>query len=635
MWKKVGRKPDLFLYLSQTGRKKRMEQIIRVLPDALANQIAAGEVVQRPASVVKELLENSIDAMSEKEGPKEIKLIVVQAGKSLIQVIDNGKGMSPIDARLCFERHATSKIKGTDDLFNIQTLGFRGEAMASIAAVAQVTLQTKRETDELGTEIIIEGNDFKSQSAVPMNAGTSISVKNLFFNIPARRNFLKNDSIELQHIIDEFIRVAIPNPHIAFHFFHGERLLYSLPEATLKKRIVQLMGDKVAEHIFYVEESTNLLGIHGFVGKPQISKKKRGDQYLFVNQRFIKDPYLHHAIASAFDGLLPEGSHPAYFLMLTVDPQTIDVNVHPTKTEIKFEHAASLYAILAAAVKRGLGQTSVVSQIDFQTSSEFESYIQAVPQQQPVSTPRSSANPDYNPFQSDATYSYRQQQSTKNWEKLYEVEEISDEDPIQKALFNAPESGPKAEPIPGSNSFFQLHQSYILAQVKSGLLVIDQQAAHERILFESFKTMLHDSGIPRQKCLFPATFEVAKADALLLEAHLNDFIDVGFELEVFGENSFIVQSVPTLLENHDPIQFFQDFLHLFKEKGASDVSITTQLAKSMAKSGAVKPGTALQQEEMSALFDHLFACETPGFSPFGKPTIVTLPLNEIQQKFQS
>jgi DNA mismatch repair protein MutL len=612
-----------------------MEQIIRVLPDALANQIAAGEVVQRPASVVKELLENSIDALSETSGSKEIKLIVQQSGKSLIQVIDNGKGMSPIDARLCFERHATSKIKATDDLFNIQTLGFRGEAMASIAAVAQVSLQTKRENDELGTEIIIEGNEFKSQSAVPMNSGTSFAVKNLFFNIPARRNFLKNDSIELQHIIDEFIRVALPNPHISFHFYHGDRLLYSLPEATLKKRIIQIMGDKVAENIFHVEENTNLISIHGFVGKPNIAKKKRGDQYLFVNNRFIKDAYLHHAITTAFEGLLPEGAHPSYFLMLSVDPKTIDVNVHPTKTEIKFEHAASLYAILASAVKRGLGQTTVVSQIDFQTSSEFEEYIQAVPQHQPVASPRSSANPDYNPFQNDPSYAYRQQQSTKNWEKLYQVEEISDEDPIQKALFQAPEKGPKEEALAGTHSFFQFHQSYILAQVKSGLLVIDQQAAHERILFESFKSMLHDSGIPRQKCLFPATFEVSKADALLLEAHLNDFIDVGFELEIFGENSFIVQSVPTLLENHDPIQFFQDFLHLFKEKGSHEVSITTQLAKSMAKSGAVKPGTALQQEEMSALFDHLFACETPGFSPFGKPTVVTLPLTEIQNKFQS
>ena len=607
-----------------------MEQIIRVLPDALANQIAAGEVVQRPASVVKELLENSIDS-----GANEIKLIVVQSGKSLIQVIDNGKGMSPIDARLCFERHATSKIKATDDLFNIQTLGFRGEAMASIAAVAQVSLQTKRENDELGTEIIIEGNEFKSQSAVPMNSGTSFAVKNLFFNIPARRNFLKNDSIELQHIIDEFIRVALPNPHISFHFYHGDRLLYSLPEATLKKRIIQIMGDKVAENIFHVEENTNLISIHGFVGKPNIAKKKRGDQYLFVNNRFIKDAYLHHAITTAFEGLLPEGAHPSYFLMLSVDPKSIDVNVHPTKTEIKFEHAASLYAILASAVKRGLGQTTVVSQIDFQTSSEFEEYIQAVPQHQPVASPRSSANPDYNPFQNDPSYTYRQQQSTKNWEKLYQVEEISDEDPIQKALFQAPEKGPKEEALAGTHSFFQFHQTYILAQVKSGLLVIDQQAAHERILFESFKSMLHDSGIPRQKCLFPATFEVSKADALLLEAHLNDFIDVGFELEIFGENSFIVQSVPTLLENHDPIQFFQDFLHLFKEKGSHEVSITTQLAKSMAKSGAVKPGTALQQEEMSALFDHLFACETPGFSPFGKPTVVTLPLTEIQNKFQS
>jgi DNA mismatch repair protein MutL len=607
-----------------------MEQIIRVLPDALANQIAAGEVVQRPASVVKELLENSIDA-----GAKEIKLIVQASGKTLIQVIDDGKGMSAPDARLCFERHATSKISSTNDLFNIQTLGFRGEAMASIAAVAQVSLKTKREQDELGTEIVIEGNEFKSQMPVPMNTGTVISVKNLFYNIPARRNFLKNDHIELQHIIEEFIRVAIPNPEISFFMEHGGRTLYALPAGSLKKRIIQLMGEKTSEQIFLVEEQTSLTSIYGFVGKPSMAKKKRGDQYLFVNHRFIKDPYIHHAISSAFSELLPEGYHPSYFLLLEIDPKSIDVNVHPTKTEIKFEHASSIYAIVASAVKKGLGQTSVTNQIDFQTSSEFESYIQAAPGRSIAAPPKSIINPEYNPFQSDPNFNYRQKQNANHWEQLYQMEDIPDDDPIQKALFQ-PLQENKNEPMAqGSQQFFQLHQTYILVQVKSGMLIIDQQAAHERVLFEAFKSMLQDAGIPRQKCLFPATFEVNTADSITLQRYINDFIDIGFELEHFGENSFIVQSVPVLMEQHDPVSFFQDFLALHHEKDEAELSISVQMAKSMAKSGAIKSGNSLSQEEMSALFDHLFACEIPGFSPFGKPTIVTMPLSEIQQKFKS
>lgn len=600
-----------------------MEQVINLLPDALANQIAAGEVIQRPASAVKELLENAVDA-----GATEIKLILRDAGKTLIQIIDNGKGMSPVDARLCFERHATSKINQSDDLFNIRTFGFRGEALASIAAVAQVELRTRRKEDEVGTKLVIEGSDLKSTDSLSMNPGTQFLVKNLFFNVPARRNFLKSDAIELQHVFDEFIRVALPYPHVSLSLSHNDREVYNLPATNFRKRIVQLFGEKANEQIFPVEEDTTLATIRGFVGKPSFSKKRRGEQFFFVNKRFIRDHYLHNAISSAFDELLPDKYHPSYFLEIEVDPKSIDVNVHPTKTEIKFENGSSLYSILHASVKRGLSQYRVAPSLDFEQEQSLEPTMPSGD----IRAPKTMINPDYNPFNSDNSYRSQRAHSGRGWEELYKVVEQPIQ-PTQTPIFEVPDTGNPIEE--SSRKFFQLHNRYIIVQMKTGMMMIDQQAAHERILFESFLEMLTQGEMAGQRCLFPPTIQLSPSDFEIAINLLEDINGLGFEMEHFGENTLIVQAIPAIFDAVDAEQFLMDLIGRFRENPESTgLAKREQIAKAMAKSAAIKKGKPLETGEMELLFDHLFACSTPGFSPSGQPTVTTWSLTEIEQKFK-
>lgn len=612
-----------------------MSDIIQLLPDSVANQIAAGEVVQRPASAVKELLENAIDA-----GADKIQLIVKDAGKALIQVIDNGCGMSLTDARMCFERHATSKVRKAEDLFTIRTMGFRGEAMASIAAIAQVEMKTKRHEDEVGTLIQIEGASFVKQEPIGTSNGTSIAIKNLFYNTPARRNFLKSNAAEMRHIIDEFQRVALAKPHIAFSLHHDGLEIYRLPAAALKQRIVHLLGNNYNERLIPVEEETTIINLKGYIGKPEFAKKTRGEQFFFVNERFIKDAYLNHAVNKAYQELLPNDNFPLYVLFIDIDPAKIDVNVHPTKTEIKYLDERSIYAIIHSAVKRSLGKFNISPTIDFDQETGFNNMITPKAHEDIV-PPSISFNPNFNPFSQTETPtkapSYSSGRGTsmapsKNWGSLYEIS--NHQLPEQASL--AIESKKDDEFETMQKQFMQLHNRYIVSQIKSGVMIIDQQAAHERILYERFLLHLEDRKGASQQSLFPQTVTLSPNDYELAKSLLDDIKSLGFEVREFGKNTLVIEGIPVDLgsKSINETQLFEHLIEGFKNSQQElKLDKRDALARSMAKNSAIKAGAKLEQQEMNALIEELFACKTPNFGINGKLVVQTISLSEIAQKF--
>ncbi|RZL50513.1 MAG: DNA mismatch repair endonuclease MutL [Pedobacter sp.] len=614
-----------------------MSDIIQLLPDSVANQIAAGEVVQRPASAVKELLENAIDA-----GADKIQLIVKDAGKALIQVIDNGCGMSITDARMCFERHATSKVRKAEDLFAIRTMGFRGEAMASIAAIAQVEMKTKRHEDEVGTLIEIEGATFIKQEPVGTPNGTSICIKNLFYNTPARRNFLKSNPAEMRHIIDEFQRVAMAKPHIAFSLHHDGVEIYRLPASAIKQRIVHLFGNNYNERLIPVEEETTIINLKGYIGKPEFAKKTRGEQFFFVNDRFIKDAYLNHAVNKAYQELLPDDNFPLYVLFIEIDPAKIDVNVHPTKTEIKYLDERSIYAIIHSAVKRSLGKFNISPTIDFNQETGFSNMISHKAPEDIV-PPSIAFNPDFNPFTSTKApstgggFARTQNQNmapSKNWGSLYE---ISNHAVAAQATIDLGEAEKDDQFEPLQKQFMQIHNRYIVSQIKSGVMIIDQQAAHERILYERFLLHLEDRKGASQQSLFPQTVTLSPNDYELAKSLLDDIKSLGFEVREFGKNTLVIEGIPVDLgsTNVNETQLFEHLIEGFKNSQQElKLDKRDALARSMAKNSAIKGGTALGQQEMNTLIEELFACKTPNFSIGGKPVIQTIALIEIAQKFE-
>lgn len=621
-----------------------MSDIIQLLPDSVANQIAAGEVVQRPSSAVKELIENAIDA-----GADRIKLVVKDAGKTLIQVIDNGCGMSTTDARLCFERHATSKIRKAADLFAIRTMGFRGEAMASIAAIAQVELKTRRVEDELGTVVEIEGSKIVDQRPEALPSGSSIAVKNLFYNIPARRNFLKSNSVEMRHIIDEFQRISLAHPGIFFSLHSDNNEIFHLSPGSLKQRIVHLFGNNYNQKLVPVEEETSIINIEGFIGKPEYAKKTRGEQFFFVNKRFIKDPYLNHAIMNAYEEVLPTDSFPLYVLFIEIDPAKIDINVHPTKTEIKYEDEKAIYAILRSAVKRSLGRYNITPSLDFNQETSFSNLISTKPLDE-IQAPTISFNPNFNPFEdgnerSPSTKTSRSESYSRglekkigipqNWDTLYKITE--QENHVQLPLLPNEVEAEEISPLKNESKkhFFQIHNRYIISQIHSGFMLIDQQAAHERILFEQYKEQLENNKGSSQQSLFPSTLELSASDFALMNDLLSELQTLGFQLRPFGKTTYIVDGIPADLGNNvNEAKIVEQLLEDYKHN-SSELTLTKRenLARSLARNAAIKPGTVLDNESMSDLIDALFACESPNISLHGKPTIITITLQELMEKF--
>lgn len=609
-----------------------MADIIHLLPDSVANQIAAGEVVQRPASAVKELLENALDA-----GASNIKLIVKDAGKTLLQVIDNGCGMSQTDARMSFERHATSKIKKADDLFAIKTMGFRGEALASIAAIAQVELKTKRIGDEIGVKIEIEGSELKSQEPFNAPEGTSIAVKNLFFNVPARRNFLKSDSVELRHIIDEFQRVAIPNPTISFSFHHNGTEIFNLPSGNLKQRLINIFGSSYNTRLVPVEENTGIVNIKGFVIKPEFAKKTRGEQFFFLNKRFIKNAYLHHAVQSAFEQLLPNDSFASYFLMLEVDPKTIDINIHPTKTEVKFEDEKAIYAFLRSSVKKSLGQFNIAPSLDFDQEDHLLN-IPLKPSDGIIKQPTITVNPNFNPFKTSGKASEKQLSNQKNWERMYSRHadnqlafEIKKED--EQQIINTDWDKDLGET--SKKQVYQLHNKYILSHIKTGFIIIDQQGAHERILYERLMDAFEKQKAYTQQELFPKTIELNVADFNLVKELENEIKAIGFDISEFGKNTFVIHGIPADMGDADSVQLLEGLLENYKQNLQELKSDKREnISRSIAQNMAIKSGKTMAQEEMNNLIDELFACKMPYTTPSGKPTITTFSIDDLDKRFK-
>ncbi|AWG27306.1 DNA mismatch repair endonuclease MutL [Flavobacterium kingsejongi] len=622
-----------------------MSSIIQLLPDHVANQIAAGEVVQRPASVVKELLENAVDAKA-----TDIKLIIKDAGKSLVQVIDNGVGMSVTDSRLCFERHATSKIRLAEDLFSLDTKGFRGEALASIAAIAHVEMKTKQDQEELGTHIIIEGSKFVSQEVAVLPKGTSFAVKNLFFNIPARRNFLKSEVVEQRHIVDEFQRVALAHANIHFTMYHNGSEMFNLPPSNFRQRIVNVFSGKTNEKLVPIQESTEIVSIQGFVGKPEFAKKNRGEQFFFVNDRFIKSGYLHHAIMSAYEGLLKDGCQPSYFIYLNVPPNTIDINIHPTKTEIKFDDEHALYAILRSSIKHSLGQFNVAPVLDFDRDSnldtpyDYQNKDASMPliQVDAAFNPFSPEKPIKNSYSSSSSSSYRKP-DTSHWEGLYvglkntteefsgmtEITEMEFEsEEVTGSLFNEREVEEKI------NATYQIHKKYIVSPIKSGMVILDQQRAHQRVLYEQFLTNITVLQASSQQLLFPLHLYFSPGEIELILELQESLVQTGFIFEEINSDSIVISGLPVnVTESEVSILLEQLLSDLQDGIPENSFSQNDSISKSMAKSLAVKTGTLLTEREQENLVNSLFACREPGVSPFNKPTFITMSVEDIDKKF--
>ena len=599
-----------------------MRDIIQRLPENIANQIAAGEVIQRPASAVKELLENAVDA-----GADQISLIIEDAGKSLIQVTDNGKGMSPADARLAFERHATSKIRHVDDLFRIRTMGFRGEALASIAAVARVELNTRRPEDEHGIHLELENSAIIREEPVAANPGTTIRMKQLFFNVPARRNFLKSNTSELKHIIDEFVRVAMAYPDIFFALTSNGQEVFHLEKGSLKQRLVQLLGHSFQSKLVPIQEQTDYLNISGFVGKPETAKKTRGDQYIFVNQRFIRSAYLHHAIVQAYDALLPKDTVPMYALFIDLDPARLDINVHPTKQEIKFEDDKIVYAFVQSAIKHALAQFSISPTLDF----ELDPSIQ---QLDAVQRPASAEQQDmaahsrlYQTFrQKNQAHMIERNADLKHWKSLYEqAGEVPDEkDTTSIPLFVEQ----PAKPTP----LVQLHQTYILVETADGFRLIHQQRAHERILYEQYLLAMEGRPVATQQSLFPATVELSASDAVLMHSLLDDLRELGYQLEPFGNTTFIVQGTPADVDMGSEKEAIESILEQYKNVSpAFKLESREKLVRVLSAQHALKTGITLTINEMESLVNALFACSQPALNPSGKPIFTEYDLPSLGQ----
>lgn len=617
-----------------------MSDVIRLLPDSVANQIAAGEVIQRPASIVKELVENAIDAEA-----SNIYVLVTDAGKTCIQVIDDGKGMSETDARLSFERHATSKIREASDLFALRTMGFRGEALASIAAVAQVELKTRPASEEVGTKIVIAGSKFESQEVVSCPKGSNFSVKNLFFNIPARRKFLKANSTELSNILVEFERIALINPDVSLSLYSNDAEVFNLPASSLRQRILSVFGKKLNQQLLTVDVDTTMIKVSGFVAKPETSRKKGMHQYFFVNGRYMRHPYFHKAVMDAYEQLIPAGDQITYFLYFEVDPANIDVNIHPTKTEIKFENEQAIWQILAAAVKESLGKFSAVPSIDFDTADMPD--IPAFEQAAPVESPKVHYNSDYNPFKSSASYS----RPSVNWENLYgglqkadtHIEPDTTDHFSDVAHTESAETGSvfssafnnTDHAVEKANQHLQIKGRYILTSVKSGLMIIDQHRAHVRILFDRYITQITNRQGEGQRVLFPEIIQLPASEVVVLEGIMDDLSAVGFELTNLGGGSFAVNSIPSGVEGLDPVQLVRNMVHTAMEKG-NDVKeeIQNVLALTLAKAAAIVYGQVLTPDEITGLVDNLFACETPNYTPDGSVVISTIKDDDINKLFK-
>lgn len=638
-----------------------MSDIIHLLPDSVANQIAAGEVIQRPASVIKELVENAIDAQA-----SEIHVLVTDAGKTCIQVIDNGKGMSETDARLSFERHATSKIKEAADLFALHTMGFRGEALASIAAVAEVELKTRMEGDELGTRIVIAGSKVESQEAVSCPKGSNFSVKNLFFNVPARRKFLKANSTELSNILAEFERIALVHPDVAFYLYSNDSELFNLPVTTLRQRIMAVFGKKLNQQLLSLEVDTTLVKISGFIAKPETARKKGSHQYFFVNGRYMRHPYFHKAVMEAYEHLIPAGEQISYFVYFDVDPANIDVNIHPTKTEIKFENEQAIWQILSAAVKESLGRFNAIPTIDFDTEDMPD--IPVFTQQRPIEALQVHYNSDFNPFKSTASYGGGSPSSARNvdWEALYAgVEKASrmnagsqdDQEPQAEESWSIPsmaESEESGEVMPSEVQasqpatglyasapsvekgvqHLQFKGRFILTSVKSGLMLIDQHRAHLCVLYERYMNQIRQKKGAAQGVLFPEIITLPASEAAVLESIMEDLSFIGFELTPLGGGSYAINGVPSGIDGLNPIEVVQNMVHTAMEKG-SDVKeeVQSMLALTLARAAAIVYGQVLTNDEMASLVDNLFACPSPNYTPDGRTVLTTIKEEDIEKMF--
>jgi len=640
------------------------DNLVQLLPDAIANQIAAGEVIQRPASVVKELVENAIDS-----GASEIELMVKDSGKTLIQVRDNGCGMSETDARMSLERHATSKLRSADDLFALRTMGFRGEALASIVAVAQLEMKTRRAPDDLGTRLVVEASEVMTQEPVATAPGTIISVRNLFFNVPARRNFLKSDTVELRHIRDEYIRIALAHPEVRFDLHVNDRLDLALPAGRLRQRVVQVFGRKYDALLVPIQEDTDVLSISGFVGKPEAARKSRVGQFFFINNRFIKSSYLHHAVTSAYDDLLSKDSYPFYVIYLEIDPARIDVNVHPTKQEIKFEDERLIYNYLKATIRQGLGRASIMPSIDFETDNPFSPSRTTITNTRRDTSDQGEAlpsrmNDDYKAPGSSSgggaatgasSEAKRNANNLRNWQMLYEGLGNDKPDTNGEAAFidfgetdgSNPELG---ELLPSRMSQeedgsapttsqdrdpYQLHHRYIVSPIKSGWLLIDQRAAHQRILYEQFLQTLRDKPAASQQSLFPQTLELPHADVGLMTDILPDLKQLGFDVEPFGGESFIIRGVPPELAGE---KNEKELLEQLLDRYRSDIELESdghaRLAHALARGAAIKRGQLLDVAEMRSLIDRLFACEQPSTAPNGRKCFLKYELDELERLFE-
>lgn len=608
------------------------QDVVKLLPDSVANQIAAGEVIQRPASAVKELMENALDA-----GATQIDLVVKDAGKTLIMVTENGCGMSETDARLCFERHATSKISKAEDLFAIRTMGFRGEALASIAAIAQVELKTRRSEDEVGTKIVNEGSVVKEQTLVPMPVGTSFAIKNLFFNVPARRNFLKSTAAEMRHVVEEFTRVTLMHPEVGFTLNSDGKELYHLYPGNLKQRIMGLFGNSYDEKLLSVNQETDHVRIHGYILKAECAKKTRGEQYFFVNKRFIKHAYLHHAIENAYMEMIPSDSFPGYFLNIEVDPADIDINIHPTKTEVNFLDVKLVYAVLHAAVRKAIGQHNLSPLIDFDEPADSGIDFGVVSDESnPLVVPTVPFDANYNPFQQTPSYNkssvgsgsfhHDRMPVSPDWRLLY-GDRVDAQNADNDFVETRVEEKPKCQ-------FLQINQSYILTSVKSGVLLIDQHLAHTRILFEKYLKELENRSGASQQELFPQPFSVNMNDALLLKELLPELEGLGFSLEQVNATTFMVNGTPSDSAGCDAVQLLEKIVESYKIN-RSDLQLDRKLnlAKTMASQLSIKAYKALSEMEMQNLVDQLFACNVAETAPNGKKTYVILNMEELLQKF--
>ncbi len=581
--------------------------IIQLLPEHVANQIAAGEVIGRPASAVKEMLENALDS-----GATNIKLYIKDSGKTLLQVVDNGCGMSEADARMSFERHATSKINKADDLFAIKTMGFRGEAMASLAAIAHVEMKSKLTEKELGTHIIIEGSQVKKQEDCSCANGTSISIKNLFYNVPARRNFLKSDKVETRHIIEQFSRIALANPDINMSLHLDDVEYFHLEKSNKRQRIVSVTGAKSNQKLVPIQEQTTLVNISGFIGKPEFCKRTRGEQYFFVNNRFIKSPYLHHAVKKAYDGLIPDNYFPSYFLYLDIDPKLIDINIHPTKTEIKFEDERSIYAIIRSAVKHSLGKYNVAPTIDFNLETSFD--IPVMEKGKAYTQPKVKVDTNFNPF-----------------EKEKPTEIFSWGDIVEKANIQQEIEVDWTQEVQ-EKQLLQIKNQFILLEGKGELLIIHQQRAHERVLFEYYQDLLENKKVESQQLAFPFNITFSNSDYLLITQLEEPLHNLGFSFKL-KDNSIEINGIPPECTKENLEAIFEEILEQEKNDDKLKIAVKEKIAKVLAKNIAIKKGKKIEQKEMKVLISNLFACDLPSISPNGKPTIINLALNDITKHF--